>query len=35
MAIMTPRRHMETPMLAIVRTVRRRLRQEFLRMSGR
>lgn len=26
---------METPMLAIVRTVRRRLRQQFLRINGK
>src|ERR1035438_331519 len=35
MAIITPSRHMETLMLAIVRNVRRRLRQQFLRTRGR
>src|ERR1039457_2440443 len=35
MAIITPSRHMETPMLAIVRMVRRRLRHEFRRINGR
>ena len=35
MAIMTPSRHMEIPMLATVRMVRRRLRQQFLRTRGR
>src|ERR1700728_270304 len=31
----TPSRHMDTPMLAMVRLVRRRLRQQFLTISGR
>src|ERR1035441_4611381 len=35
MAIMTPSRHMEIPMLVTVRMVRRRFRQQFLRTSGR
>jgi hypothetical protein len=35
MAIMTPSRHMEIPMLATVRMVRRRLRQQFFRTRGR
>ena len=35
MAIMTPSRHMETPTLAMVRSVRRALRQQFLRTSER
>src|ERR1035441_10382051 len=35
MAIITPSRHMETLMLAIVRNVRRRLRQQFFRTRGR
>ena len=35
MAIITPSRHMETPMLTIVRNVRRRLRQQFFRIRGR
>ncbi len=32
---MTPSRHIEMPMLAMVRTVLRRLRQEFFSISGR
>src|ERR1017187_5479686 len=35
MAIITPSRQMETLMLAIVRNVRRRLRQQFFRTRGR
>jgi hypothetical protein len=35
MATMTPSRHMEIPMLAMVSTVRRRLRQQFFRIKGR
>src|ERR1035437_7521286 len=35
MAIITPSRHMETLMLAIVKNVRRRLRQQFFRTRGR
>src|ERR1017187_6138229 len=35
MAIITPSRHMETLMLAIVRNVRRRLRQQFFNTRGR
>src|ERR1700691_5259229 len=31
----TPSRHMDTPMLAMVRLVRRRLRQQFLTINGR
>src|SRR5450759_2302070 len=34
-AIITPSRHMETLMLAIVSNVRRRLRQQFFRTRGR
>src|ERR1700746_3568088 len=34
MAIITPSRHMETLTLAIVRNVRRRLRQQFFRTRG-
>jgi ABC-type antimicrobial peptide transport system permease subunit len=33
LAIITPSRHMEIPMLAMVRMVRRLLRQEFLRTA--
>src|SRR5579864_8757635 len=35
MAIMSPSRQSDTPMLRVVRTVRRRLRHEFLKMSGK
>src|ERR1039457_1639574 len=35
MAIITPRRHIETAMLATVRRVQRRLRDAFLRINGR
>jgi hypothetical protein len=35
MEIMTPSRHMETAMLITVRTVLRRLRQQFFRIRGR
>src|ERR1017187_5257286 len=35
MAIITPRRHIETAMLATVRRVRRRLRDAFRRINGR
>jgi hypothetical protein len=35
MPAITPSRHMETPMLAMVRMVRRRFRQQFLNISGR
>src|SRR5713101_4855811 len=35
MDMITPSRHIESPMLTIVRIVLRRLRQEFLRTNGR
>src|SRR5690349_6521328 len=35
MAIRTPSRHSETPMLRVVSIVRRRLRQQFFRISGK
>jgi hypothetical protein len=34
-ATMTPSKHMEMPMLAMVRMVLRRFRQEFLRIKGK
>jgi hypothetical protein len=35
MPAITPSRHIETPMLAMVRMVRRRFRHQFFSISGR